>query len=105
MVIGHRTTYSAPFNRLDELNPGDRIEVRVGSEEFIYEVIAQSSGDAGVPPLGYRIVTPGDGPYGIPSSVLAAPDQTGGPQLTLVTYNPKYSAAQRLVVDAVPVPG
>jgi sortase A len=37
-IAGHRTTYGAPFHRLDELNPGDEITVTTVQGEFTYEV-------------------------------------------------------------------
>ena len=37
-IAGHRTTYGAPFNRLDELEPGDEITVTTVQGEFTYEV-------------------------------------------------------------------
>jgi sortase A len=78
-IAGHRTTYGAPFNRLDELQPGDRIEVRTLAGSYVYAVRDQV------------IVKPTD------VSVIAATDT---PTLTLTTCNPKYSAAQRLIVRA-----
>ena len=38
-IAGHRTTYGAPFNRIDELVPGDEIKVATPQGEFTYEVI------------------------------------------------------------------
>ena len=37
-IAGHRTTYGAPFHRLDELEPGDEITVTTVQGEFTYEV-------------------------------------------------------------------
>ena len=78
-IAGHRTTYGAPFNRLDELAPGDEISIVTVSGTFHYTV------------TGQLIVTPKQ------TEVLdATPDAT----LTLTTCNPKYSARERLVVKA-----
>ena len=37
-IAGHRTTYGAPFNRLDELAPGDEILVTTVKGTFTYKV-------------------------------------------------------------------
>jgi sortase A len=78
-IAGHRTTYGAPFNRLDELEPGDRIEVRTLVGSYTYAVREQ------------RIVRPTE------VSVIAP---TPGPTLTLTTCHPKFSAAKRLIIHA-----
>lgn len=78
-IAGHRTTYGAPFNRLDELDVGDPIEVTTLNGVFQYEVMEE------------KIVSPDE------VSVL---DDTPDGRLTLTTCNPKYSAAQRLIIVA-----
>lgn len=78
-IAGHRTTYAAPFYNLNELAPGDSIFALTAQGLFRYDVVSQ------------KAVLPTD------VSVL---NQTAGPQLTLTTCNPPYSAAQRLVVVA-----
>jgi len=78
-IAGHRTTYGAPFNRLDELDVGDPIEVTTLSGSFRYEVMEE------------KIVSPDE------VSVL---DDTTDGRLTLTTCNPKYSAAERLIIVA-----
>jgi sortase A len=78
-IAGHRTTYGAPFNRLDELEVGDPIEVTTLNGFFRYEVMEQ------------KIVHPDE------VSVL---DDTPDGRLTLTTCHPKYSAAERLIVVA-----
>src|SRR5439155_24353366 len=78
-IAGHRTTYGAPFNRIDELGPNDPIYVVTRQGQFRYEVIET------------KIVSPKD------VSVL---DATPDNRLTLTTCTPKYSAAQRLIVVA-----
>jgi LPXTG-site transpeptidase (sortase) family protein len=87
-IAGHRTTHLAPFWSLDELRPGDRIDLRTAEGRFVYRVLW-----VGV---------------GLPdSSWVLAP--TADPSLTLTTCNPRFSAGQRLVVRAIqvlgPVPG
>ena len=78
-IAGHRTTYGAPFWALDELSAGDRIVLATEYGVFNYRV------------TGSRIIDPADG------SVLGA---TQRPTLVLTTCNPRFSAAQRLVVFA-----
>jgi sortase A len=78
-IAGHRTTYGAPFNRIDELAPGDEITVTTVSGTFHYSV------------TGQLIVTPKQ------TEVL---DPTPDATLTLTTCNPKFSARERLVVKA-----
>src|SRR3546814_2018073 len=40
-IAGHRTTYGAPFNRIDELVPGDEIIVQTIQGEFRYTMTEQ----------------------------------------------------------------
>lgn len=79
-IAGHRTTYGAPFERLDKLRPGDEIITTGFAGRFVYRVI------------GTKIVDPSD------TSVLAPSDDT---RLTLTTCHPRYSTKQRLIVTAV----
>jgi sortase A len=83
-IAGHRTTYGAPFNRLDELAPGDDIEVTTLRGTFKYKVSEQ------------KVVKP---------SQVEVLDPTPEPRLTLTTCHPKYSASSRLVIIAAPAPG
>lgn len=80
-IAGHRTTYGAPFFRLDELAPGDPVYLtdRTG-RTWVYKVSR--------PPL---VVSPGD---------VAVLDPTPFAQLTLTTCNPRFEATSRLVVFA-----
>ena len=57
-VAGHRTTYKAPFNRIDELQPGDKIFITTLQGHFTYKVMAQAPDQPGGPALGHRIVKP-----------------------------------------------
>jgi sortase A len=79
-IAGHRTTYGAPFNRIDELAVGDPILIRTLAGTYRYNVTQQ------------LVVSPKE------VSVL---DPTPNASLTLTTCNPKFSASQRLVVKAV----
>lgn len=78
-LAGHRTTYGHPFNRIDELDPGDEIRLTTKQGTFRYTVTEQ------------RIVAPTE------VSVL---DNTADNRLTLTTCHPKYSAEKRLIVIA-----
>ena len=83
-IAGHRTTYGAPFNRLDELVTGDEIQVTTRRGTYRYEVQD-------------KLVV-------LPNRVDVL-DPTPEPRLTLTTCTPKYSAARRLIVVARLAPG
>ena len=78
-LAGHRTTYGAPFMRLDELVAGDRIDVTTREGAFRYDVTQVA------------VVSPAQ------TEVLAPSDEN---RLTLTTCHPRFSAAQRLIVTA-----
>lgn len=88
-IAGHRTTYGAPFNRLDELQPGDPIAVTTLQGTFDYVVDAQP--DPSGKSRGYFVVGPDD---------VWILDPVNGSRLTLMACHPKFSAAQRIVVTA-----
>ena len=88
VVSGHRTTYGAPFNRLDELRAGDAIVLETRTSFFTYSVQRSYV----VSPSAVEVTFPVPGRKGV------APTQR---LLTLTTCNPKYSARTRLVVQAV----
>jgi sortase A len=78
-IAGHRTTYLAPFRNIDDLDRGDRIELRMPYGNFSYAV------------AGTKIVPPRD------VSVLR---HRSGDWLVLTACHPLYSAAKRIVVSA-----
>ena len=82
-IAGHRTTYGAPFGDLDELVPGDRIQVTTLVGTYTYSV------------TGSLVVNPDEAGRIIPTI-----DPTVA-TLTLVTCTPEYTSAQRLAVQAV----
>ncbi len=88
-LAGHRTTYAAPFHRIDELAPGTDITVETLQGTFTYRVDAHDLPDGGVE--GHFIVAP---------SAVEILDQDGTNRLTLMACHPKYSARQRIVVTA-----
>lgn len=79
-IAGHRTTYGAPFFELDRLVIGDEVVVRTLQGEFRYAVDRIS------------VVRP---------TQVEVLDPTEEARLTLTTCNPRYSAAERLIVSAV----
>lgn len=84
VISGHRTTFGAPFFRLDELRPQDRIHLLDRAHrEWVYEVREVQV----VPPTALWVTDPD--PLG-----------TGEPTLTLTTCHPRFSSSQRLIVFA-----
>jgi sortase A len=88
VISGHRTTYGAPFNRLDELKTGDPIVLETRDFFYTYRVIREQV----VQPTAIEVT------YRVPGRAGLLPTQR---LLTLTTCNPKYSARQRLVITAV----
>ena len=88
VISGHRTTYGAPFNRLDELQVGDAIVVETRTTWYTYRVTGLSV----VAPTAVEVTFP------VPGDAGATPTQR---LLTLTTCNPKYSAQTRLIVRAL----
>jgi len=78
-VAGHRTTYGAPFRRVDAFDPGDRIELRMPYGRFVYRVERT------------RIVAP---------TATWVTRRVAYDRLVLTACHPLYSAAQRIVVFA-----
>lgn len=78
-IAGHRTTYGAPFYNLNDLQSGDDIFLTTLQGKFTYSVVRN------------QVVSPSD------QSVL---DPSTTAMLTLTTCNPRFSASQRLVVQA-----
>ena len=87
VISGHRTTYGAPFNRVDELHRGDAIVLETRDTWFTYRVTSEQI----VPPTAVEVT------YAVPGNKTAVPTKR---LLTLTTCNPKYSARQRLIVHA-----
>jgi sortase A len=90
-IAGHRTTYGAPFNRLDELAPGDEIITYTPQGEFRYEVLP--------PPDGVGIER-GSGWYTVRPDQVEVLDDFGDNRITLTACHPKRSARQRIIVHA-----
>ena len=84
VLSGHRTTYGRPFYELDQLVVGDEIEVETAIGVSVYEVRV------------INIVAPTD---------VYVTDPIPGAWLTLTTCHPRFSAAERLVIQAELVSG
>jgi sortase A len=78
-IAGHRTTYGAPFRRVERLRPGDRITVSLPYGTFRYAVD------------GRRVVAP---------TTVSVVRRTGRERLLLTACHPLFSAARRMVVYA-----
>ncbi len=87
-IAGHRTTYGAPFENLDQLVTGDEITVQTVQGAFSYHLTEDPF-----------VVSPDDGDVLLPTPDETRPDASLA-TLTLTTCNPKYSAAERLIVKA-----
>ena len=78
-VAGHRTTYLAPFNKIDQLHKGDVIRLEMPYATVTYRVDHT------------RVVLP---------TALWVTKSVGHNQLVLSACHPKYSASHRIVVFA-----
>jgi sortase A len=78
-IAGHRTTYLAPFRRIDKLQPGDEISVEMPYGRFTYRVQQR------------KIVAP---------TTVSVVKRVAYDRLVLTACHPLYSAAQRIVVLA-----
>lgn len=79
VISGHRTTYGAPFYRLDELEAGDEITIFDAEGPYVYRVTES------------KVVLPTEIGVIAPSSDA---------RLTLTTCHPRFSAAKRLIIVA-----
>ena len=82
-VSGHRTTYGAPFYRLNELTKGDTITVVTREAVYTYSVTRTQI----VRPTDTQVLDNVAGPNGKPKATI-----------TLTTCHPRYSARQRFIV-------
>ena len=78
-IAGHRTTYLAPFRKINEIEDGDEIRVELPYGAFTYEV------------QKHEIVDPSD---------VQIVDNVGYDRLVMTACHPLYSAAKRIVVSA-----
>jgi sortase A len=82
-VSGHRTTYGAPFYRLNELAKGDTITVVTRQAIYTYTVTRTAI----VRPTETQVLDNVNGTDGKPKATIV-----------LTTCHPRYSARQRLIV-------
>lgn len=78
-VAGHRTTYLAPFNKLDKLRKGDAVELQMPYALVRYRVERKQI---------------------VPPTALWVTRRVGHDRLVLTACHPKYSAAKRIAVFA-----
>jgi sortase A len=96
-IAGHRTTYGAPFNRIDELAPGDEIHVTGVLGRFTYRVLEPANAYPDQLPtvdavgVGHVIVRP---------SATWVLDDFDDSRVTLTACHPKLSSRQRIIVAA-----
>ena len=81
-IAGHRTTYGAPFFRVDELQANDPIIVTTLTGRYVYAV--------------NEVFIIGAEDYGM---AIPTVDRTTA-TLTLISCHPRYTAQQRIVVTA-----
>jgi sortase A len=90
VVVGHRTTYGAPFYDIDDILPGDLVHVTdPAGERHTYEILEGNSDVSD----GVRLVGPSD------LWVLGRDplDRGDGRYLTLISCHPRFSNAQRII--------
>lgn len=78
-IAGHRTTYAAPFRKINEIEDGDEIRVELPYGVFTYEVEK------------HEIVDP---------SEVEIVDPVGYDRVVLTACHPLYSAAERYAIFA-----
>lgn len=81
-IAGHRTTYGAPFSRIDRLDKGDRVFLELPYATIEYVI------------TGSRIV---------PASQLSVLKSKGFEQLVLQACHPRFFASHRYLAYAKPV--
>lgn len=81
-IAGHRTTYGAPFAKIDDMRPGDRFTLEMPYGTFRYQV------------TGHSIVDDQD---------LSVLESKGREQVALQACHPRFFASERYIVWAKPV--
>ena len=87
-IAGHRTTYGRPFNKLDEMKPGDTVDLITPFAKCTYQAVAPFDGHAN--PF---VVLPTD--FGV---VGQDGDLGAGHWLTLTSCHPLGSDTHRIVL-------
>jgi sortase A len=81
-IAGHRTTYGAPFGKINEIRPGDLITAELPYATVTYRV------------TGHRIVDDND---------LSVLETRHHEQLVLQACHPRFFASERYLVYATPI--
>lgn len=135
-IAGHRTTYGAPFHRVDELQPGSEVVIQTVQGTFTYLVLpnaavvteegsdpCRQAADLAIDDLSdeaannpsavadairaaeAQVESEGvncEGHFIVdPSATWVLRQQEGQNLLTLTACHPKFSARQRIIVQAV----
>ena len=87
VISGHRTTYGAPFERFGDLTEGHQVVLETRGGWFTYTIRSTTI----VAPTAVEVT------YPVPGDADARPTER---LLTLTTCHPKYSARQRLILQA-----
>jgi sortase A len=87
-IAGHRTTYGRPFNKIDEMRPGDTVVLITPFAKCTYQAVRPFDGH----PNPF-VVLPND--YGVVSQQGALGT---GYWLTLTSCHPKGSDSHRIVL-------
>ena len=105
-IAGHRTTYGAPFNRIDELLPGQEFTVVTVQGVHTYRVMSAAEAFAADKrgSLGPDFELPDNaddvGHIIVPPSATWVLGDFGDNRITLTACHPKFSAALRIIVAA-----
>jgi sortase A len=81
-IAGHRTTYGAPFSRIDRLHKGDRVSLELPYATIEYAI------------TGSRVV---------PASQTSVLESNGYEQLVLQACHPRFFASHRYLAYAKPI--
>ncbi len=98
-IAGHRTTYGAPFGRIDELRAGDTISISTLWGDFTYEVMTSGEATEGNS-AGYVPADPDAASWIVNPGETWVLENFGDNRLTLTACHPRYSARQRIIVAA-----
>jgi sortase A len=81
-IAGHRTTYGAPFARIDQLREGDEVRLEVPYGTFVYRVSS-------------HVI--------VPASDVERLESSGREEIALQACHPRFFASERYIVYARPV--
>jgi sortase A len=87
-MAGHRTTYGKPFNKIAELQPGDRVIIETRDTFYIYKV----SSDEIVRPTQVSVAFP------VPNEPGVEPTEA---MLTMTSCHPMFSSRYRYVIHGI----